>query len=123
MADSRLITYSAEEELANRLTHIGAALLSLFGFVVLMVKAAHTGDPYRIVSSAVFCSSLTIFYVISSAYHSVRNPKTRYLFRVLDHAGIYVVIAAHTRPLPLSPCAQAVAGRFSLSFGGLLWSG
>ncbi|PLX76157.1 MAG: hemolysin III [Desulfuromonas sp.] len=97
----RLIAYSKEEELANRSTHIVAAILSLFGFVVLLVEASHTGDPYRIISSAVFCSSLSLFYVISSLYHTVRNPKTRYVFRVLDHAGIYLVIAGTYTPFAL----------------------
>lgn len=101
MADSRLIAYSKEEELANRVTHIVAVILSLFGFAVLVVEALPTGDPYRIVSSVVFCSSLSLFYVISSVYHSVRSPKTRYLFRVLDHAGIYVVIAGSYTPFAL----------------------
>ena len=101
MADCRLITYSKEEELANRLTHIAAAILSLFGLVVLLLEASHTGDPYRIVSSAVFCSSLSVFYVISSVYHTVRSPKTRYVFRILDHAGIYVVIAGSYTPFAL----------------------
>lgn len=101
MADYRLITYSGEEELANRLTHMVAALLSLLGFVVLLVNASQTGDPYRIVSAAVFCSSLSMFYVISSLYHTVRRPKTRYVFRVLDHAGIYIVIAGSYTPFAL----------------------
>jgi len=101
MTDYRLIIYSAEEEFANRLTHIVAAILSLFGLVVLVIRASETGDPYRIISSAVFCSSLSIFYVISSLYHTVRSPKTRYVFRVLDHAGIYVVIAGTYTPFAL----------------------
>ncbi|NIQ08937.1 MAG: hemolysin III family protein, partial [Gammaproteobacteria bacterium] len=45
-----LITYSEEEELANRLTHSLAAVASLVGLVLLVVAAARTGDPYRIVS-------------------------------------------------------------------------
>ena len=110
MADCRLITYSKEEELANRLTHIVAAILSLFGLVFLVVKASDTGDPYRIVSSAVFCSSLSMFYVISSLYHTVRNPKTRYVFRVLDHAGIYVVIAGTYTPFALVSLREGSLG-------------
>ncbi|MCK4508645.1 MAG: hemolysin III family protein [Desulfuromonadales bacterium] len=101
MVDYRLIEYSEEEELANRLTHSAAALLSMVGFVILVVTASHTGDPYRIASSVVFCGSLSIFYVISSVYHTVRNPKTRYVFRVLDHAGIYLVIAGSYTPFTL----------------------
>jgi hemolysin III len=96
-----LITYSEEEELANRLTHSLAAAISLVGIVFLVTAASRTGDPYRIVSSAIFCGSLTIFYIISTLYHTIRSPKSRYLFRVLDHAGIYLVIAGTYTPFTL----------------------
>lgn len=96
-----LIAYSEKEELFNRLTHSVAAVLSLVGLVVMVVAASRTGDPYRIVSSAVYCGILTVFYVISSLYHTVRSPKTRYVFRVLDHAGIYLVIASSYTPFTL----------------------
>lgn len=96
-----LITYSEEEELANRLTHSLAAVISLIGIVFLVTEASRTGDPYRIVSSVIFCSSLSIFYVISTLYHTIRSPKSRYVFRVLDHAGIYLVIAGTYTPFTL----------------------
>ena len=96
-----LITYSEEEELANRLTHSAAAVLSLIGLVILVTAASRTGDPYRIVSSAIFCGSLTLFYIVSTIYHTIRRPKARYIFRVLDHVGIYLVIAASYTPFTL----------------------
>jgi hemolysin III len=96
-----LITYSEEEELANRLTHSIAAVLSLIGLVILVIAANRTGDPYRIVSSAIFCGSLSLFYIISTLYHTIRRPKVRYIFRVLDHVGIYLVIAASYTPFTL----------------------
>jgi len=97
----QLINYSSEEELANRLTHLAAAILSLVGLVVLLVAASGTGDPYRIVSSAIFCGALCVFYVISTIYHTVRSPRIRYIFRVLDHAGIFLVIAGSYTPFTL----------------------
>jgi hemolysin III len=96
-----LIAYSTEEELANRLTHFAAAILSFIGLVVLTVAASRTGDPYRIVSSVVFCGSLCAFYIISTIYHTVRSPRIHYLFRVLDHAGIFLVIAGSYTPFTL----------------------
>jgi len=96
-----LITYSEREELANRLTHSMAALLSMVGLVVLVTFAARTGDPYRIVSAAIFCGALSIFYVISTLYHTIRSPRARYVFRVLDHAGIFLVIAGSYTPFTL----------------------
>jgi hemolysin III len=106
MSKDHLITYSEAEELANRLTHGMAALLSIVGFVILLVAASRTGDPYRIVSSAVFCSILSIFYIISTLYHSFRNQRVRYVFRILDHAGIFLVIAASYTPFTLVPLRQ-----------------
>jgi hemolysin III len=94
-------TYSEEEELANRLTHSLAAAISLVGIVFLVTAASRTGDPYRIISSVIFCGSLTIFYIISTLYHTIRSPKSRYVFRVLDHAGIYLVIAGTYTPFTL----------------------
>ncbi|PLX88689.1 MAG: hemolysin III [Desulfuromonas sp.] len=102
-----LITYSEEEELANRLTHSLAAVISVVGIVFLVTAASRTGDPYRIVSSAIFCGSLTIFYFISSLYHTIRSPKSRYVFRVLDHAGIYLVIAGTYTPFTLVPLRES----------------
>jgi hemolysin III len=102
-----LITYSEEEELANRLTHIFAAATSLVGIVFLVIAASRTGDPYRIVSSAIFCGSLSVFYVISTLYHTIRSPKSRYVFRVLDHAGIYLVIAGTYTPFTLVPLRES----------------
>ena len=59
--DSRLVHYSPQEEFANRLTHGAAALASLPALVVLVITAARTGDPYRVVSSAIFAGSLSLF--------------------------------------------------------------
>ena len=101
MSQYHLITYSEAEELANRLTHCVAALLSIVGLVILLVAASRTGDPYRIVSAAVFTSVLCIFYIISTLYHTFRNQRVRYVFRILDHAGIFLVIAASYTPFTL----------------------
>lgn len=96
-----LVTYSIEEERLNRITHGLAMLASCAGLVLLITAAARTGDPYRIVSAALFSGILTMFYVVSTLYHSVRSPRLRNLFRILDHAFIYLVIAATYTPFVL----------------------
>jgi len=63
----RLVYYTAREELANRLTHGAAALASVPALVVLVAAATRTGDPYRVVSSALFAGCLCLFYVISTS--------------------------------------------------------
>jgi hemolysin III len=96
-----LVFYTETEELLNRLTHGLAAVLSLVGLILLVIVAARTGDPYRIVSAVIFGVILCLFYLISTLYHTVHNPRTRYVFRVLDHTGIYLVIAGTYTPFTL----------------------
>jgi len=97
----RLVSYSKAEELANWLSHGLAALISLAGLVLLIIVTARTGDPYRITSCTIYGSVLFLFYLVSTLYHFLRNKKARYLFRILDHAGIYLVIAATYTPFTL----------------------
>ena len=96
-----LVTYSVEEERLNRITHGLGFFASCAGWVLMVIAAAHTGDPYRIVSVSIFGACLTVFYAISTFYHSARTPQMRGLFRILDHASIYVVIAATYTPFVL----------------------
>lgn len=96
-----LVAYSEAEELLNRLSHGLAAILSIPGLVILLLVAAASGDPYRITSCAVFGSVMSIFYLISTLYHTVRRPRVRYIFRILDHAGIYLLIAGTYTPFTL----------------------
>jgi len=115
--DDRLVYYPPQEELANRLTHGLAALASVPALVVLVAAAARTGDPYRVVASVVFAGSLCVFYTISALYHTLREERVRYLFRILDHAGIYLVIAASYTPFTL---VSMRAGSGWLLFG-VVW--
>lgn len=96
-----LVSYSEAEELVNRLSHGLAALLSLAGLVLLIIASTRTGDPYRITSCAIYGSVLCLFYLVSTLYHSLRNQKARYIFRILDHAGIYLMIAGTYTPFTL----------------------
>lgn len=99
--DYHLITYSRAEELANSISHGVAAVMSLAGLVFLLVASVRTADPYRITSCAIYGSVLCLFYLVSTLYHSMRNQKARYVFRILDHAGIYLVIAGTYTPIAL----------------------
>jgi len=98
---SRLIDYSPEEELANRITHAVAFIACLVGLVLLIAVASRSGDPWRVVSCTVFGGCLLFFYSASTLYHTVRDERVRYLFRILDHVGIYLLIAGSYTPISL----------------------
>ena len=89
------------EELANTLTHGFGLLLSLIGFVILTVLAGLRGDPWYILSSVVYGSSLVILYAASTVYHGTTSPKLKKTLQIVDHCCIYLLIAGSYTPFGL----------------------
>ncbi len=93
--------YSVAEEIANAITHGIGALLSIVGLVVLVVAAASYGDPRRVVSAAVYGTSLVILYLSSTLYHSLPNSRAKHIFKILDHSSVFVLIVGTYVPITL----------------------
>jgi hemolysin III len=115
--EGRLVYYSAPEELVNRLTHGVGALLSLVGVTFLICLAAGQHDGYRVVSACIYGGAMVTFYCLSTAYHSVRKPYVRYVFRILDHVSIYLMIAGSYTPFAL----VSLRGPWGWSLFGTVW--
>ncbi|MHB8123314.1 MAG: PAQR family membrane homeostasis protein TrhA [Desulfuromonadaceae bacterium] len=113
----RLVYYSEREELANRYTHAVGALAGLIGAIVLITLASQQHDSYRIVSACIYGGSMVTFYCLSTVYHSVRKPYVRYVFRILDHASIYLMIAGSYTPFAL----VTLRGPWGWSLFGTVW--
>lgn len=113
----RLFIYSEEEEVANRITHGLGALLALVGLITLITASVSTEDPWRIVSCAVFGFTLFLFYTTSTIYHTVENPMVKYVFRILDHVTIYLLIAGTYTPFTL----VTLRGKWGWSLFGVVW--
>ena len=113
-----LPVYTLGEEIANSVTHGIGALLAVAGCVVLVVFAAFTGDPYKIVSSSIFGASLIILFLMSTLYHSLTNPTAKYVFRVFDHTSIFILIAGTYTPLTL----VTLRGAWGWTIFGVVWA-
>ncbi|MFP4227704.1 MAG: PAQR family membrane homeostasis protein TrhA [Salinivenus sp.] len=87
-----------EEELANAITHGVGLILSVIGWIGLLVLAGLAGDGWDLAASAVFGGTLVLLYGTSTAYHSVRSPRTKKTLRVLDHVAIFLLIAGTYTP-------------------------
>jgi hemolysin III len=87
--------YTNGEEFANALTHLLAALTSIYGIIVLSEISKTT---LQFVSSAVFGISLFTLFIASFFYHSAKNFKTKEIFHRIDHSAIYVLIAGTYTP-------------------------
>ncbi len=109
--------YSAAEELANAITHGIGVALSVAGLVILLIMAINTGDPWRIASFTVYGLSLICMYLASTLYHSIRNPRAKYLLKIFDHCAIYLLIAGTYTPILLVSLQSSLAW----TLFGLIW--
>jgi hemolysin III len=93
--------YSTGEEVANSVTHGVGAGLSVAALVVLVVLAAGSGGGWGLVAAIVYGVSLVLEFTASTLYHSFPQPRVKHVFKVLDHAGIYLLIAGTYTPFLL----------------------
>jgi hemolysin III len=100
----------------NAWTHLIGALLSLVGTVILIVKAASTGDPWKIVSVSIYGATLIILYSTSTLYHSLRG-RAKVILRKLDHLSIYLLIAGTYTPF----CLVTLRGPWGWSLFIVVW--
>lgn len=77
---------------------VGCAIAIL---VVLIVVGARYGGPWHVVGYSLYGSGLILLYLASSSYHLVpyRFVRTKLFLQRLDHAMIYVLIAATYTPI------------------------
>lgn len=89
------------EEFANTLTHGFGLLLSVAGFVFLVVLASIKGDFWHIASGVLYGLSLVILYAASTFYHSAVSIEQKKVLQIVDHCCIYVLIAGSYTPFSL----------------------
>ncbi len=105
------------EELVNSLTHGMGALLSAAGLGVLVFLAYRHGSTLHLVSCSIFGATLVLLYTASTLYHSVRSPKLKHIFKVIDHSCIYLLIAGTYTPFTL----VTLQGSWGRTLFGLIW--
>jgi len=93
--------YTLGEEIANSVTHGIAAGLSVAGLTLLVVLSVLYGDVWRVISFSVYGSTLILLYLASTLYHGFQHPRVKRIFRMIDHASIYLLIAGTYTPFLL----------------------
>ena len=87
------------EELLNTISHGIAAIASIFGFVILLNSISN--HQIILISTLLYSFSLIILYTLSTLYHGIKNKKLKEIFRILDHCGIFILIAGTYTPIAL----------------------
>ena len=89
------------EELANTITHGVGLLLSIAGFVILLVLAILHGSAWHIIACTIYGASLVCLYSASTLYHAVISPRIKHALKIFDHSAIYLLIAGTYTPFLL----------------------
>lgn len=93
--------YSIGEEIAHSVTHGIGAILSALGTALLLYRAVHFGTARHLISFAVYGTALILLHLASTLYHALRHRRAKYVFWILDHCSIYLLIAGTYTPFLL----------------------
>jgi hemolysin III len=104
------------EELANSATHGVGLVLSLAGLYAL-VQITGSG-PQSTVGCTIYGVSLVLLYAASTFYHGCRHAGLKQILLVLDHIGIYLLIAGTYTPVALI----VLRGRLGSALLALVWT-
>lgn len=88
------------EEQLNSISHATGALLGIVALVLLIVFDTQKTN-WSLFSVIVYGSSIIMLFTASALYHAVKKEKLKHYFRIIDHIGIYLLIAGTYTPVLL----------------------
>ena len=109
--------YSIAEEIASSSCHALGIVLGIAALAVLTAFASISGSPWKIVSCAVFASSMIILYSTSTVYHALTNVHAKQILKKFDHIAIYYLIAGTYTPFLL----VNLRGGLGWTIFGIIW--
>jgi hemolysin III len=109
---------SLGEEIASAVSHGAGFLAALVAGPLLVAAAARRGSPRGVVGAAVFVATILLLYSASTLYHALPRNKAKRVFRVLDHAAVFLLIAGTYTPFTLG----VLRGAWGWTLFTLVWS-
>lgn len=93
--------YTGGEEMFNMVSHIVGAAFGVIALVLTVVFSALKGNPWSVVSSCIYGSSMVLLYTVSSVYHGLHVNMGKRVMQVIDHCTIFLLIAGTYTPVVL----------------------
>lgn len=115
--EQRPKSYYILDNTLSAVTHGIGFCLAVAGLVLLIIKAAATHSPLRIVTFTIYGSCLLLLYLFSTLFHSLIFTKARNVFQIFDHSSIYLLIAGSYTPYSL----VAIGGMWGILLFSLVW--
>jgi hemolysin III len=106
------------EERLSSIIHAAGFLLSAALMLLLIIDGGNRGFHAKHFGAGVFSLCAMTLYGISAVYHFVRSPGRKRLFRLLDHASVYLLIAGTYTPFIITYAEDNLRTLFLI----LIWS-
>jgi hemolysin III len=110
-------TQSADEELANSVSHGIGLVSAIIGTPILLLAVFRHGDIPFFIGAIIFSTMMLLVYLASTLYHGWPRTDTKSLFQVLDHSAIFLLIAGTYTPFGLGPLRDGGG----LAMLGIVW--
>jgi hemolysin III len=104
------------EEIANSVSHGVGFLAAVATLPVLVISALNEGAA-AVVGAAIFGGTVGLLYLTSTLYHAIGSSRAKRVFRILDHAAIYLLIAGTYTPFTLG----VLRGPWGWTLFGVIW--
>ncbi len=93
--------YSLAEEIFNALTHGVGTLFAVSALTLMIIFASFYGSALHIISVSIYGTTMVLLYLASTLYHSLTNERAKDIFKLFDHAAIFLLIAGTYTPFLL----------------------
>ena len=110
--------YSARERVADGCIHIAGVTASLVALTALLIIAVKSQAMLWVVALLVYGLALVAMFSCSAGYHLITWPRLKEVFRRLDHAAIFLMIAGTYTPFVLIKMNNA----WGLSLLAVVWA-
>lgn len=107
----------SKEEKANVISHGFGVVLFMLGGILLLSKPTVHLSQIDYIGAVVYILSLLSLYASSTIYHMATDHGKKAIFKVFDHAAIFILIAGTYTPFLLGPLRNHVSIFFLL----LMW--
>ncbi|PKL29658.1 MAG: DNA-binding protein [Spirochaetae bacterium HGW-Spirochaetae-2] len=114
----------AERE--NAFSHLLGAIASVLFLAITITKKDAFGSSSTFMGMVIYAASLLLLYGSSTLYHHLPKGDLKRIFRFLDHANIYLLIAGTYTPILMSmqnaSAYRLLAIVWSVAITGILFS-
>jgi hemolysin III len=93
--------YTLRERIADGCIHVVGVTASLVALTALLIVGVQAQATLWVVSLSIYGLALVTMFTCSAGYNLIVRPKVKAVFRRLDHAAIFLMIAGTYTPFAL----------------------